>query len=214
MLAVPERGDSSGKTYTISYSPGTFFHQHVKDQARRVYQEAGLKAKFVSLPHNRSLFSANDGSVDGDVGRVPSVEEKYPNLRRVQGKLLDLNGIAYTTNDKLTVYSENLLADYKVGYVLGVRWTEKLMRKHDGIAVRDYPALIRMLLEERVDLILATEASANAVIERLGERSTKIRKLRPYVFSAPIFHYVHKSNAGIIPILERAIITLKEKGEL
>jgi len=124
-LCIPFKAIGSEETYTISYSPGTLFHQLVRDRTKAVYQRAGIKAEFIPLPHNRSLISSNEGIVDGDVGRVPSVEEKYPNLVRINVKLMDLNGAVYTTRGDIKNYREEFLKQYRVGYVLGVRWTPK-----------------------------------------------------------------------------------------
>lgn len=199
------------KIYTLSYSPGTLFHQLVRDRTKAAYQKAGFQAEFIPLPHNRSLMSANDGFVDGDVGRVPYVEEKYPNLRRVGEKLIDLNGAVYTLNPAILTYDDSLLDQYRVGYVLGVRWPQKKMAGKAATMAPDYKALFEMLLQGRVDLVLATEASADAAMHELGGRADKVRRLQPYVFSAPIYHYVHKKNSNIIPQLEQAIKELNQK---
>ena len=211
-LCIPFKVIGSEETYTISYSPGTLFHQLVRDRTKAVYQRAGIKAEFIPLPHNRSLISSNEGIVDGDVGRVPSVEEKYPNLVRINVKLMDLNGAVYTTRGDIKDYREEFLKKYRVGYVLGVRWTQKKMEGIKATTVRDYPSLFEMLLQDRLDLALATEASAKSVIQSLGSRAIKIRKLQPFVFTAPIYHYVNKKNKTIIPRLEKALTEMIEEG--
>ena len=125
IFKVPAQADD--KIYTLSYSPGTLFHQLVRDRTKVLYQRAGLKAKFIALPHNRSLISANEGMVDGDVGRVPSVEEKYQNLVRINVKLMDLNGAVYTSKNHITqthicafpqnIYSRSILTPLNQGWL-------------------------------------------------------------------------------------------------
>lgn len=199
------------RLYTLSYSPGTLFHQLVRDRAKAMYEQAGIKAEFIPLPHNRSLISANEGNVDGDVGRVPSVEEKYPNLVRVNVKLMDLKGAVYTTREDLITYREEMLKTLKVGYVLGVRWTQKRMEGLDAVKVRDYPSLFEMLLEKRVDIVLATEASATSAIKTLGKRANTVRELQPFIFTAPIYHYVNLKNKEIVPLLEKTLVRMNEE---
>ncbi len=203
---------ASDKTYVISYSPGSHFQSLVLSRTRVVYERAGIKAEFIPLPHKRSLFSANEGTIDGEVGRVPSVLEKYPNLRRVNVKLMDLNGTVYTNRDEIETYSEDILKKYRVGYVLGVLWAEKKSKGLDATAAQTYSVLFELLLQDRVDIILATEASADVIIMDLGVRASKARKLQPFVFSLPIHHYVNKKNEAIIPRLEKALKSLIQKG--
>lgn len=205
---LPHAGSAADKTYVLSYSPGTLIHQLIRDRAKEVYAEAGLNAEFVPLPHNRSLISANRGSVDGDVGRVPSVEEKYPNLVRVGEKLMDLEGAVYTLKPEIRDYDDSLLTNYRVGYVLGVRWPQKKMAGLEATTAPNYEALFEMLLQGRIDIALATVASADYVINDLGHRGLAIRQLKPPIFSAPIYHYVHEKNRRIVPLLEQAVRNL------
>lgn len=202
---------ASEKTYVLSYSSGSKFHSLVRDRTKAVYERAGLNVKCIPLPHNRSLLSADDGRVDGDVGRVPSVEEKYPNIVRVNAKLMELSGAVYTINPAITSYDESLLEKYRVGYVLGVRWQQKKMEGLQAVTVADYEALFEMLLQGRVDLVLASVVSADEILDRLGERAKRVRKLQPFVFNAPIYHYVNKKNADIIPLLEQAANELNQE---
>lgn len=210
LIALPALAEE--KTYTLSYSPGTSFHESVRDRIKVVYERAGIKAEFIPLPHNRSLTSANEGSVDGDVGRVPSVVEKYPNLRRVNVKLMDLNGAVYTKREDIPAYDDALLSQYRVGYILGVQWAEKKMAGKEATVVQNYPALFELLLQDRVDIILTTEESAEPTIKSLAERAAPIRKLQPFAFTAPIHHYLNKKNEEIIPRLEKALTSLVEEG--
>lgn len=196
---------AAGKTYVLSYSPGTYVHTLARDRIKVAYKKAGLKAEFIPLPHNRSLISANAGTVDGDVGRVASIEEKYPELRRVNVKVMAIRGAAYTVDPAIKTYDESTLRKYRVGYVLGVRWQQQKMAGINSTTVADYPALFEMLLQKRVDIVLATEASAAAEMAKFGSRAKEIRKLQPTVFTAPIYHYVNKKNSDIIPLLEQAI---------
>lgn len=200
------------KTYVLSYSPDTLFHQLVRDRTKVVYERAGLKVDFIPLPHNRALLSANEGIVDGDVGRVPSVEEKYSDLRRVDVELMKLNGAVYTIRKDIVSYNDDLLTKYRVGIVLGVRWTEKKMKGLHVTTAHDYPALFEMLLQDRIDIVLTTETSADEVMRKFGERAATIRKLQPFVLTAPIYHYVNKKNEAIIPRLEKALRELVREG--
>jgi len=203
---------SKEKVYTLSYSPGSDYHALVRDRMKAVYKRAGLKAEFIPIPHKRSVASANEGIVDGDVGRNPVVEKKFKNLRRVNVKVSKSLGSVYTINDDIKSYNIDMLKKYTVGYVSGVRWVKKKMKGTEATTVKTYPQLMKMLIEGRIDLAIGTDISADAVIKQIGKKAEKIRKLSPYANRSPTFHFVHKKNADIIPKLEKALTELHNEG--
>jgi polar amino acid transport system substrate-binding protein len=203
---------ASEKTYVISYGSGTHLLQFAKDRVKAIYERAGLKADFISLPLNRSILSANDGLVDGEVARTSLIEKNMTNLRRVGLKIMDFRGAAYTIDPKINVYDESLLTKYRVGYVLGVRWSDSYLDGVNKVAAKTVEALFEMLLQGRIDLALVTEESADHALHAMGFRAEKVRQLEPLVFSSPLYHYVHKKNADIIPRLEQAIKEINEEG--
>ncbi len=88
------------------------------------------------------------------------------------------------------------------------------MAGRKATTAHDYNALFEMLLQGRVDIVLATEASARSILYRMGDRAQKIRKLQPFVFTAPVYHYLHVKNKSIIPLLEKAALQLKNEKSL
>jgi len=197
------------KTYVISYSPGTVFHSLVRDRVKVVYERAGLSVEFVPLPHKRSLQHANEGLIDAEVGRIPNVERKYLNLRRVNVNLINLTGAAYVATPTIEKYSDDLLDTEQVGIVLGVQWCQKKMQDRPSTKLTTYDALFEMLLLNRVNLVLATTASAESVLYNSTQDWKGIRRLEPPIFTAPIYHYVHKKNEHLIPLLEQTIRDLQ-----
>ncbi len=202
------QASAAEKIYQISYGSGSLFHQLVRNKTSQVYKKAGLQAEFTPMPLNRSLISADEGLVDGDAGRVPSIEESYSNLRRVNVKLMDLKGAVYTSHPDITKYHDQLLKSTRIGYVLGVRWAEKLLAGIETTTANTYASLFKMLAEGRIDIAFATETSANAALEKMEKEN--IKQLHPFIFTAPIYHYVHKKNANIIPKLAAAASELNQ----
>jgi len=201
------------KIYTLGFSPGSQYHAIVRDRMKLVYERAGLKAKFIGMPHKRSVSSANRGLIDGDVGRNPNVEKKFKNLLRIRPQVSESLGSAYTISSKITSYDLDQLKNYSVGYVSGVRWVLKRLEGVDAVTVKTYPQLAKMLLNGRIDIAVGTELSMDAAIKSLKEDTSLIHKLNPKANRSPTFHFVHKSNADIIPKLEKALKELiQEKG--
>lgn len=79
------------RVYTFSYSSEVSLYKVVRDRIKVVYERLGIPVEFVALPTKRSLVQANEGAVDGEVGRPPVAEGEYENLRRVNVKVMDLD---------------------------------------------------------------------------------------------------------------------------
>ncbi len=209
---VPINSVAADRIYEIGYSEGAPFHFLAIERLRLVYNRAGLEFRFIALPTKRSLVTANYGSIDGDAARVPSIARKYKNLRRVDVKLIDLRGVAYTDRKDIKKYDEGLLAKYRIGYVLGVQWAEKKLKAYGSLAAPDHSRLFKMLKRDRFDIVFATEVSGDAVIREKGGDAYGIVKLQPPIFSTETYHYVHKKNASIIPKLEAALRSIRDEG--
>ncbi|WP_338669217.1 substrate-binding periplasmic protein [Pseudodesulfovibrio methanolicus] len=196
--------------YRIGYAPGARIHVEARNRLEAVYGRAGLAVEFVPLPQKRSLVQAVDGVIDGDVGRIPGLERKFPTLVRVDVKLMDLVGVAYVIKgQRIGDYRPELLATLRAGAVRGVLWAEKIMDGRRLEQVNTYETLFGMLLAGRIDLALGSRRSAEDVFRTNRARYARIRELEPPVYHVPFYHYVNIRNADIVPRLEKALRELR-----
>ena len=206
-LAVPAL---ARQPYRIGYSPGAGIHVEARDRLAAAYGRAGLPVEFVPLPQKRSLLLAVDGAIDGDVGRIPGLDEKYPSLIRVNVKLMDLVGAAYVVRgQRLGNYRPELLRALTVGAVRGVVWARRVVGDGRLEQVNNYETLFGMLLEGRIDVALASRASAERLFLENRRYSLRIRRMEPDVYRVPFYHYLNRKNADIVPVLEKALRELR-----
>lgn len=199
--------------YRIGFAQNARIHQEARARLEAVYKRAGLPVEFVPLPQKRSLLLAVDGLLDGDVGRIPGLEETYPSLVRVDVKLLDLIGAAYVVRGQdFGDYRVALLDSLRVGAVRGVLWAEKLMGDRPMEKVNNYETLFDMLLAGRIDLALGSRSSAEGVLRDDRARYASIRMMVPAAYQTPFYHYVNRKNADIVPLLEKALRELRAEG--
>ena len=199
--------------YRVSYSPGAAIHALARERVKAVYERAGLSVEFVPMPHKRSLHSASEGLVDGEVGRIAGMEKRYPGLRRVNVKLIDMVGAAYVREESdITRYRQELLGTVRVGTIFGVQWSLNELNGRPAELVSDYDKLLGMLVEKRVDLALGSTLSVEAALKGNRSRNKRIRRLNPLVFCQPLYHYVHEKNEHLIPLLEKALRELQQEG--
>lgn len=200
------------RIYTIGYNSGADIHLLVRDRLRAVYRRAGLDVRFVPLPQKRSLHSADSGELDAEAGRVAGIERTYTNLVRVDEKIADLVCAAFARRDSgVAAYSDDLLDSLRVGHVHGVLWAEQKMAGRPSTTVGDYEGLVNILLHGRVDLILGSRYSVRSVLAGMGGQGRDVVLLEPLIRIVPMYHYVHRKNAHLIPLLEKAIRELREE---
>jgi polar amino acid transport system substrate-binding protein len=181
-----------------------------RDRLEAVYGRAGLPVEFVPLPQKRSLAQAEDGTIDGDAGRIPGLEKEFPTLVRVDVKLMDLIGVAYVLKERpIGDYRLALLDTLRVGAVRGVLWAEKAMDGRHLEQVNNYETLFSMLLEGRIDLALGSKVSAESIFRKDKARYAGIRGLAPPVYRVFFYHYLNIKNADIVPKLEKALRELR-----
>ena len=196
--------------YRIGYAPSARIHVEARDRLKAVYGRAGLAVEFLPLPQKRSLVQAVDGLIDGDVGRIPGLEKKFPTLVRVDVKLMDLVGSAYVLKGQhLGDFRLELLETLRAGAVRGVLWAENIMGERPLEHVNNYETLFGMLQEGRIDVALANRLSAEYIFAGDRARYAAIRRLDPPVFHVPFYHYVNTKDADIVPKLEKALRELR-----
>jgi polar amino acid transport system substrate-binding protein len=206
-LAAP---GTAREPYRIGYSPDARIHVEARNRLRAVYARAGLPVEFVPLPQKRSLVQAVDGVIDGDAGRIPGLEARFPSLVRVDVKLMDLVGAAYVVRgQEMGDYRPELLDTLRAGAVRGVLWAEKIMGKRRLEQVNNYETLFDMLLAGRIDVALASRVSAEYLFRRDSARYAGVRRLDPPAYKVPFYHYLNIKNADIVPVLEKVLRELR-----
>jgi len=200
------------KVYNIGFDSNSYQHRLSKEMLEVAYERAGLKVRFTDLPLERVIVSANEGILDGDVGRIPDVEKTYKNLLRVPATTVFLRGTAYTVKDEIKFYDDTLLKKYKVGHSIGGKWSDFKVKGLKTVQVKNYDSLFQMLSEARLDMVLASETQGDNSIENLSWPPLKIRKLYPYVYTENAYHYLHEKNKNIVPKLEKAIRNIIQEG--
>ncbi len=212
LLAGSLRAEASDTSvYTLGLGDGEVAIQAIQPRVAALYARAGLGVRFVRLPHNRSLIQANAGELDGEAGRIP-LDEAFPNLIRIKIPVLEFHGAAYTANPAIRSFSPDLFEKYRSGHVLGVLWAKDMLAGKDAVTAMAHPALLRMLVQDRLDIALMNDTAGYLALAQLGEAGSAIRCLPDFHVSIPIYTYVHKKHAAFVPRLENAMKAILSDG--
>ena len=88
---------------------------------KKAYEMLGHQIEIIRLPPKRALIKSNSGDYDGDVQRIHSVADTYPNLIRLEPSINYIHGAGFVLKgSKIDVNSWQDLGEYRVGIILGI----------------------------------------------------------------------------------------------
>lgn len=176
------------------------------------YKRLGIPIKIISMPGKRALIQSSNGRLDGEVHRIFEIGFSYPNLIRVPTPINFIEPTVFSIK-KFTVTDCAGLKDYHIGRVRGIRHVELCTRDMKKIKVVNHSyELMQVLNDREVDIAITARLNGVLQIKKLG--FTKVHALTPALGREPLYHYVHKKNRALVPIVNKVLIEMKESGEL
>lgn len=165
------------------------------------YKRLHIDIEFVYLPAERPMWSANNGIVDGVDARVTGLEKRYPNLLMINVPL-NLGTLYVDTKDvSFTVNGWQSVKPYRIAYLRGSQMIERNLRDLPIESVTSIKQGFMMLAHNRVDIVIA---DVNQAAESLPD-FPDIKRLSPAIYSFPVYHYVNKKHANLVPKLEAVL---------
>jgi polar amino acid transport system substrate-binding protein len=160
------------------------------------YDHIGLPIKIVSLPDERSLLWSNSGHIDGEILRIASVSEMYPNLVRIPIVIDKFEAMAFTKRKDVVIQGWDGLRSYSILLRIGTKFAE---RGTKGMNVKAFPSNERVfdaLHLGRYDIAVASRLTGMYELERLG--LTDIKVVEPALAEYSLYHYLNKKHETII----------------
>lgn len=179
---------------------------------REAYRRIGIEAVGVPMPAERAAAAINAGEFFGDVTHVAGIEAVYPNLVRVPVALISFEALAFTHGRDLPLRAWPDLQPYRICIRRGFKSIEKATAGFPQVsAVSQSANIFSMVKLGRCDVAVLPD-SAWLELERLNMRG--MRTPDTALQSWPLYHYVHKANAAVIPALTRALQEMQKNGYL
>lgn len=176
---------------------------------REAYRRLGLDLRPAMLPRERALISADSGETDGDLIRAAGIDAHYGNLVRVPEPVVTFDVIAFTAGLKFAVDGWDSLRPYSLCIMRGMKIAEQMTEGMQRLIANTADQAILMLSAGRCQIaILGREVWPD--VERLG--AGPLRALDPPVARVPLYHYVHRRHAGLVPHLADALRGMRDDG--
>jgi len=153
------------------------------------------------------------GKADGDLIRIPSYGQIYPQLVRVDPPYYRIVIKAYSLVARsANVQTRDDLKHYALGSIRGMAYAQELTENHPALTLAQNPLqLFRMLAAGRVDVALCTTLAAQAAISNLALKDVEVS---PDLARFEMHHYLHMRRKDLAPRIGEVIRKMKDSGEL
>ena len=180
--------------------------------AQQALKRAGVAASPREVPAERALVMANSGATDGDVARVEAVGRLYPDLVRVPEPSLfyEAYAFAYTRFDTSSGWDS--LRAHSVCLRRGIKIFEMRTEGMQRQVLDDDKSLLRMLRSGGCDVALVEPNNPDVIAAMLSE--PPLFRLMPPLEGAPLYIYLHKSHAALVPRVAEALRQMRLDGTL
>jgi len=213
LLSHPAQADDPTKHITLSAIDNEQTHTATILILREAYHRIGYTVTFELLPGKRALILANSGETDGDVARIKGTESKFQNLLPVPTPIIQFKGGVFTKRVSKQINSWSDLQGLSIGIIRGIRYSELGTKGMDRTIAHDMSHLFTLLDRNRIDVAIAVIRAGELEISENFPNSG-IHLLGKPVFVAPLFHFLHKKNAQLIPLLNATFQDMSTSGIL
>lgn len=178
----------------------------------KVYGSLGMQVNQVHAPGERALALANTGEAFGDVMHMEGIEKTYTNLLRIPVPLITFDAVAFTYRRPLQVTGWASVSNSHVCIRRGIKAIEAATAGFPHLQVlNSYESVFEMLKLGHCELAVLPSAS---ILNAQRLRISGIRFHDVPLQSWPLYHYVHKSHADLVPGLTESLKALQANGYL
>lgn len=201
---------SSAEPFQVAALEGSSNSAPVKTLMTEVYQRLGIEFETSYYPARRSLMLTNRGVADAELQRIGGLEQSYPNLVRVPTSVGSFYAAAFTRGLQFPIEGWQSIKPYRLGIVGGVKFAEAGTKGMDVSVADDMEMLIKMLDGNRIDVAIISLHTGLDVIKQLGFQNISV--LKPMIDEYPLYHYLHRKHALLVPKIDEQIRILKAQG--
>ena len=189
--------------------PITAISERVVSEA---YKRLGIQVQIKKFPSERSLTTANNGEVDGEVSRIKGIEENYSNLIMVPVANNRIEGVVFTKDITFSITGWDSLKPYTIGIKRGTKFAEIGTQ---GLTVESVATNWQLFLKldaGRNDGIVTARVAGFVALKQL--RLQGIRVLEPPLVTIELYHYVHKKHAALIQDITKRLQEMEAAGRI
>ena len=178
-----------------------------------VYKKMGIPVDIVAMPGKRSLKESNEGHIDGEVSRISEVAEEFSNLIKVPTPINYIEPSAFTTQLIADINNCEALTNFSIAIVRGLKHAELCTKEINQVKVVNHlTKAFELLNAARVDIVITSKINGLYLSKKMG--LTSVKHLTLSLSKLPVYHFVNKKYADLVPRINNVLLTMQANQEL
>ncbi len=178
------------------------------------FHRLGMVVEIRRPPAERGLINANDGTDDGDGPRIANIRnmDLYSNLVIVPEKVMDVQFVAFSLTNSISINNWNDLENYNIGIVTGWKILELSIDKYKSlIKVKNPYLLFNLLKSRRVDVVIIDKWTGKKMMDKFQLTGVTIHDSPPLA-EREMFLFLNKNHQQLVDRLTKVLNQMKLDG--
>ncbi|MCK8107336.1 transporter substrate-binding domain-containing protein [Pseudoalteromonas sp. 2CM41L] len=171
------------------------------------YKELNYEVHIIDFNRQNALLAANNGVLDGQLGRDISIEADNKNLLRINYPLFDYKLLLFKNCQPNTLDKLDSIAVLS-GYPVQHHYLNEHKFNGNIIEVKNITTQLNLLAQHKVDGAIMLDFVLKADNFSLPETCMQTQLLSTF----SLYHYVHKKHAALVSKLLNALNKLHDNG--
>jgi polar amino acid transport system substrate-binding protein len=201
-----------GATLYLSVVVNNATHAEMLEMVKLALKRIGVTAVARPVPAARALVLADAGSTDGDLGRIAGTEKVYTNLVPVPEPIYFYQVTAYAYQPIDTAEGWESLRPHSICLRRGIRIFELRTEGMRRQVLDDEDSILRMLRSGGCQVALLERLNPTVMAAQAAQ--PPLLKLNPPLETVPLYIYLHKRHADLVPRLTAALRQMRADGTL
>lgn len=175
---------------------------------REAYRNLEIEISLKHYPPERALLLSDQGEFDGELFRLPVIEERYKNLVRVNVPLGYIHFCVVSADSSMKITSWNDIGEKRVAILRGIKHLQMRTEGMKRTQVDDEANAYKLLQNGRADIYIGVNQDI-----RLKEYSAdNLFIIKPPIETLSQYHYLHRSNSDLKKPVEDVLNTMQKSG--
>lgn len=198
------------KHLTFSTFELGFFNEVNARIFTEVYRRLGIEIEIKTYPAERAVSLANNGITDGELSRKVIVAKLYPNLLMVPTAYHKPKTVIFAKKNVLPINLSDKSKKYRIAILRGYKSVEYLAKDFLVEHIDTPKELFYFLEKDHADIGIYSQEAGLFYLKALGFNDITV--VEPPIESEPVYHFLNKKHAELIPKVDLVINQIIKEG--